>query len=91
MSILTFYYRCNEGFEKEKLKQEHELNCEQNYKLAELECCFCDLPCDTPKQLRNHENKHRPIRKTKRYRNTCVCIECNKAFDAILSLKVPMI
>ncbi|EEB19088.1 Gastrula zinc finger protein XLCGF64.1, putative [Pediculus humanus corporis] len=79
---------CNEGFEKEKLKQEHELNCEQNYKLAELECCFCDLPCSTPKQLRNHENKHRPIRKTKRYRNTCVCIECKKAFDAILSLKV---
>ncbi|KAK6618700.1 hypothetical protein RUM43_013091 [Polyplax serrata] len=79
---------CNEGFEKEKLKQEHELNCENNYKLAELECCFCDLPCDTPKQLRTHENKHRPIRKTKRYRNTCVCIECNKAFDAILSLKV---
>lgn len=77
-----------EGFEKEKQKQEHELACIQNYKMTPFECCFCDHPFETPKALRRHENRHRPIRKTKRYRHTCVCIECNKAFDAIYSLKV---
>lgn len=79
---------CERGFEKDKDKEEHELVCETNFTGNKFNCLFCDLPFSTPKNLRNHENKHRPAKKTKKYKHMCVCIKCNKAFDAIYTLKV---
>lgn len=79
---------CEKAFEKDKEKEEHELSCDVNYTNNKFNCIFCDLPFNTPKNLRNHENKHRPLKKTKKYKHMCVCIKCNKAFDAIYTLKV---
>lgn len=79
---------CEKAFEKDKEKEEHELSCEVNYTKNKFKCIFCDLPFGTPKSLRNHENKHRPVKKTKKYKHMCICIKCNKAFDAINTLKM---
>lgn len=79
---------CERGFEKDREKEEHELVCDINYTNNKFNCLFCDLPFSTPKNLRIHENKHRPAKKTKKYKHMCVCIKCNKAFDAIYTLKV---
>lgn len=79
---------CEKAFEKDKEKEEHELSCDVNYTNNKFNCIFCDMPFSTPKALRNHENKHRPLKKTKKYKHMCVCIKCNKAFDAIYTLKV---
>ncbi|KAK6622060.1 hypothetical protein RUM44_001867 [Polyplax serrata] len=79
---------CEKAFEKDKEKEEHELSCDINYTNNKFKCIFCDLPFSTPKALRNHENKHRPVKKTKKYKHMCICIKCNKAFDAINTLKM---
>lgn len=79
---------CEKAFERDKEKEEHELQCNLNYTNNKFNCIFCDLPFGTPQSLRNHENKHRPVKRTKKYKHMCVCIKCNKAFDAIYTLKV---
>jgi len=79
---------CEKGFEKDREKEDHELECEINFSGTKFLCLFCDLPFFKPKNLRVHENKHRPAKKTKKYKHMCVCIKCNKAFDAIYTLKV---
>lgn len=84
-SCIGCHQKC---FEKDKDKEEHELLCEINLTGSKFNCLFCDLPFSTPKNLRKHENRHRPAKKTKKFKHMCVCIKCNKAFDAIYTLKL---